>query len=601
MKHPAVLGLLALVACDVPDASRLADTSHDGGVPALADAATDGSPAPVADASGLPADASGTSADASPLLPDAATDAAPEALADAGPAILPDAAVDLGCSIDTDCAAHEVCDDGVTPGACVCAAGYALNGGGACGWLGVVADPGFTQANIWTATGQFCRLTPARADAGLIDLGSGDFYEDPEGDPLCLDFPPPRIGQTIVMPRRSRAEPLVAEAHYRDPDGAKLAFGIGPAWHAVPPSAAVPAQYGTARSCLGAAAYAPESSTGRGVPLSFRLGLANPASCQKDLQVDRIDLVPATNGECPAPGTALNGDAEGAGGWSFEASTGSSAAFAAGAGAGGSRGIALHKEKRCDVVGATTQVSIPLDVASPALSFHASNISGGLTAYLAGDLIETRAGDADGAMVTACIPASHRGTVILFQARMDNLDSGGTCDDYVGFDAVVDEVRIVDEPGCGTDPVVTNPGFEATTALVGSHPANTLIRDASRAHSGEQVLRMSKTTTCTNDFWRTSLLAPPASPGAGPAVAFYYRIPSTTVENLLCSSCTASLVKDGVWHRAVSCLDPRFPDRLQIFNLRLRSSGGTCSPVTGSAEAYVDDLSVTTDPACRSM
>ncbi|MCE9572989.1 MAG: hypothetical protein K8W52_07520 [Deltaproteobacteria bacterium] len=230
---------------------------------------------------------------------DAAVDATPDAVTDATLDAMPDATG--ACSSDSDCAdPHAVCDLDASPHACVCAAGYALDLAGDCQWSGVIENPGFTMPGAWTTAGGTV-IDPALDNVGMVDLGAGLF----DGD---IKAPCPTenmtLAQPIEMPRRSRAEPLVLAANYSiyswDPNRG-LQFGIGTTWHAVTAAMVFDHGWYLTRQCLGAAEYAPESTTGRGAPFAFAILLDAPALClaESHLKVDRVEIVPAAPGECP--------------------------------------------------------------------------------------------------------------------------------------------------------------------------------------------------------------------------------------------------------------------------------------------------------------
>lgn len=516
---------------------------------------------------------------------------APAAIRDAAPDAPPAA-----CGSDGDCAgAHAVCDDALTPHACGCACGYAPDGAGGCAWAGVVADPGLAQAGTWTGA----TFDPGDLQAGLIDPGSAH---------VALED---RLTQSFCMPRRDRAEPLVASVAYRNTDiNVYPSFGIGPAWHYEFNGGQ---DWLMARACLGEAEYAAATSTGRGASRTITFMGSPPWGVDpftpKGFDVDHVEIIPAAPGECPAPGTALNGDGEAAGGWVPQVRGTGSFGLDPGIGTNGSHGIHFHVAPATgggggDVV-ATTHLAIPLS-GSPALAFFRQTsleYLGYVTISIDGwplpDLGDTAAG-----VERLCIPAFMRGSVRRLTIRL--LASSTS----QASDAVFDDVALVDDPACGTDPVLTDPGFDAPYPLIGASDgtlANHVhtVQDAARAHTGAGVLVLEQAGTCDSRSFSDYEVAVPMPPtgSAGNALAFYYKAAANPDFALTVRGASLgtlpTIVQDGTWHRGFSCLLP-LPtghDEGTLFFIANRN-GGTCrAPLT----AYVDDLVLTTDPSCPTM
>lgn len=514
------------------------------------------------------------------------------------------------CRVDADCAgAHAVCDDQVTSRVCSCAAGYVKDPGGACAWSGVIKDPGFGGTTMWAIDGA-ATIDNSLNQAGMVDPGAVHWAP---GDALCKLS---RVTQSVVMPRFSRAEPLVAQVSFQFSgrfDFLTPSVGLDTTFSEVQQTTGSP--WRTARICLGGGQYAPETTTGIGAPLTLTL-MANRIGFEcatlSNLLVDHIEIVPANPDECPVPGQAANGDAEGTGGWVFNVAGGSGTStgtLAAGAGEGGTTGARLFVAQRCDFPTAADPISVPIasSVASPALSFYhrATNLS---TTYvnLSGLSLPTLGGTGSGVTHRFCLPAFMRGAVATLNASMNT--GSGTCTDLVNLETVFDNVKIINEPTCGTDPTITDPGFESPLELVGatSTPGASLARvlsDPSQAHSGNGVLQLSETSTCNDPMWSANLITPAATGAAGPALSFFYRAAPGSMTKFTVSAFGAAFtpIQDSAWHQGLVCLNPALHGRNQSVVFSVRFQSGTCSVAIPAETAYVDDLVVTTDPSCAAM
>jgi hypothetical protein len=511
------------------------------------------------------------------------------------------------CRVDTDCAAHAVCDDQVTSRVCTCAAGYTRSAGGACEWSGVIRDPGFSSATMWTIDGA-ATIDGNLNQAGMVDPGAAHWAP---GDALCKMS---RITQSVMMPRYSRAQPLVAQVSFRFSgrfDFIVPSVGFGTAFSDALQASAGP--WRTARLCLGGGQYAPESSTGAGVQMPLTL-MANRLGFEcatiDVMDIDRVEVVPANPRECPAPGEAANGDAEGPAGWTFNVTGSSTGTFAAGAGEAGTRGARLYVHLRCESANALEPISIPVSsaVPSPALSFfhRATNLSTTFVS-LGGVTLPALGGTGGGVTHRLCIPPYMRGAVFNLQASMNT--GSGSCADVVGLETVFDSVKIVNEPSCGTDATMADPGFESPLGLVGatSTPGKSIARalnDPSLAHAGSGVLQLSETSTCNDPTWVANIITPSVSGTAGPALSFFYRAdPGVTTLFGVSSGFGPPFTptQDGAWHQGLVCLNPVLRGRNQNVHFSVRFQSGTCEQVIAAETAYVDDLVVTTDASCPAM
>jgi hypothetical protein len=224
------------------------------------------------------------------------------------------------CTLDSDCHnVHSAC----VGMACECAAGYSSGPSGSCEWSGVVADPGFQSGKGWSLDPDIrIEDLDGCSDRGAVRFG---------GTGLCKVE---HVRQDVLMPRYSGAQPLVLSITYTygqtDSGWVAPAFAIGPTWRedlesnrtgqCYDYSIGGGTEWFSTRVCLGATMYAPETSTGRGALLALDVRpthSGSPLCARTHFDVDHVEITPAEPGECPAPGTALNGDVEGSGGWIF--------------------------------------------------------------------------------------------------------------------------------------------------------------------------------------------------------------------------------------------------------------------------------------------
>jgi hypothetical protein len=540
----------------------------------------------------------------------------------------------LECMVDSDCAAaHTFCGDQITTRTCECVAGYKPGVAGACEWAGVIADPGFQSTNHWTLGPDVTIDLNQPLDAGYYDPG---VVRDPgvlrfEKNGICgLQ----RATQVIEMPKLSRAEPLVVVTTYQflagDPsDSVELALGIGTVWHTEGlmqfGKQVSPHGFQTTRFCLGSSQYAPEATKGKGAPIDVVLMPTSDTSrCTGSLQIDHIEIKPANPDECPLPGTAVNGDAEGTGGWEFNVSVdpvskpdNSTAKIEAGVGEANTHGARLFLNQPCGIsLGLTNSISIPDagTIASPAISvFNRTSRDVEVDWRLGNVWLPPIMGTGQSAIVKMCVPAFMRGGVFTLSARLYGL--GPCMGAPLNFESTFDNLEVVNDPSCGTDEMTTDLGFESSLPLVGTDAENNsvvrVLNDPTNAHSGSGVLQISATQTCQSPSWVANVVTPPSVAGAGPVLSFFYKATPASyytfsVRGLYRSRGGAfAATLDNQCHAGKTCLDPGLVGR----NIRVSFSldlvkvwNGSCAATAIPAEtAFVDDLQVTTDPDCPAL
>ena len=334
------------------------------------------------------------------------------------------------------------------------------------------------------------------------------------------------------------------------------------------------------------------------------------------LDIDRFDIVPANPDECPPPGTAINGDLEAMGGWMVTGSSANGNPFSASIepniGEASSRAIRLFARNRCSNLRAHNQVSIPGPdvVASPALSFYnkTSATLPGIQTYSRLAEIALPMISASGSALTqrVCLPAFTRGGMLAFEAGM-NID--GVCAEQANGESIIDSLKVFNDPSCGTNTSITDPGFESSLALIGAtaQPGRSLSRiivDPALAHAGNGALQLSVTQLCTTTSWVANVVVPPVDGTRGPAVTFFYKAPPAgnyMFRARAGAGAGFTPTLDNTYRQGKLCLDPRLAGRNQVVTFAMEGGGGTCATTHPAETAYVDDLDVTTDPDCPTM
>lgn len=504
------------------------------------------------------------------------------------------------CSPACDPTAHEVCDGDFDAPSCVCAPGYQ---GSPCTWFGVLESPGFESEGAWT-TSRGATVLPF--EPGPIDQGIG--------------FLAPSVGcnagalsQLVDMPEYAAAEPLVVEVTYRTQGAFGASVGFDRAWTFL--ESVERNTWTTQRTCLGDAAF------GRSLVVQFSAPERHP-SCDDDpevgIEVDRMAIVPAEEGECPAPGAVLNPAAESdEGGWQFVTSGTASAGFAEGVGRGGSSGILLERASDGRAA-AWTRVSVPTSesLTSPALRFwwrgtrdrpfkvrlgrfdEGDNIGG---AFQLDDLY----GSGVDETYVYCLPPWTHGNVVDLVFRIPDEDS----DD--ASELAVDDVQIVSDERCGTATDILDPGFDAgPTRYLGvtqrtPFQAATLRTEPALSQTGDGgVLELSywnEAAVMRVDSW---MLVPEPRGDEGPALAFWANIPLGTDKMLRTVLGRAAVDPNpvepaGGWFREEVCLPPAWFGRWYRVQWRLGdSSPAGNATIEPPVRLYIDDLELTTSSAC---
>lgn len=508
------------------------------------------------------------------------------------------------------CGAHSTCVSTAEAAECQCVAGYE---GDPCAWTGGFADPDLTDPTVWR---------PASSnEVALLPDASGD------GDALGLaSFAPSvvcnagALGQVVQMPPYDLADPFVIEITYRasDVNGVDVYYG-----RAVK---TLPVTHGEweskRRFCLGEAAY--------GGPVTFEV-LASErfldcfSAPMGSIDVDRIEILVAEEGECPKPNSVLNGAADlDGGGWSFETDAGGfivpTKGLEPGVGRDGTSGARLFKAAGSERLSAMwTQVSVPLpsSVPSPALRFWWKAKGwpfqaqlGAYTGVFANFYqLDTLLPSESPDVYTYCLPPwTHGNATDLSFKFLDGFyaDEG---------ELVVDDVELISDPRCGDSTDMLDPSFDAAPNRwpgvfqtgVPYHAVD-LLQDPVRTHGpGSGVLRMSYPDDDINIVFQTWVWVPGSEGTSGPRLVFYSNLPaepSVSVKSFIGRRSVGQpvneLVPGGGWLPNVHCLPPQWAERWFRFTVRVGSPIPTETPTEFDTpkEVLIDDLEVMPHVSC---
>ncbi|NNE16893.1 MAG: hypothetical protein HKN10_00315 [Myxococcales bacterium] len=468
--------------------------------------------------------------------------------------------------------------------------------------MGVLEDPGFQNREAWTLSRGATVLPLERA---------------PSDDGVAF-FPPSAacnagaVSQTVQMPSYEVGEPLVAEVTYRAQGLYGLSLGFNRAWTQLEPT--FDDAWQTARVCLGEAAY--------GGPVLVQLGPREQhPSCfdqpEGDIEVDHLAIVAADSGECPVPGEVLNGAAETNGGWKFETTGAAEAGFAQGVGLEATSGVRLAREANGRAA-AWTRLSVPSveSLQSPALRFWWRGTGGRPFTFELGRFegignahlpLDTVTGTGSALNYVYCLPPGTHGNVLDLIFRTPVGDSTNPSQ------LVIDDVEIVSDARCGASTDVLDPGFDAgPTRVTGvknftPYTAAALRTEPSLSRTGDggvlELLYSNEEALMSVETW---VLVPDSSGDEGPAVGFWSNVPvgaEKPIRSVLGRAAVnpAELMVGGGWRRNEVCLPPEWSGRWFRVQWRLGEIPPTgTAPIDPPIRIYIDELELTTSPACRS-
>jgi hypothetical protein len=528
------------------------------------------------------------------------------------------------------CGDHEFCDGTPQGGACTCAPGY---GGDPCEWVGVLKDPELTDPEIWFDTKNGATVLPL-AEGFDDQLGLASF----QSSVTCSAG---SVGQTVEMPSYELAEPLVASVRYRFQEVNGVVVGYGGVYRPVVDAVLYPG-WSTERICLGDAAYGGnvrfEIAAAERTPRCF----SEPAGI---IEVDRFDVVPAVEGECPEPGAVRDGNAEGDSGlWRFWVELNgegeSGADFAPGQGEEGSRGARIQRSSgSMKHARMATEISVPLQTTlpSPALRFWHRASSGSVHKAQLGavppfqstiDPLDTIVGDGTARTFTYCLPPHTHGGA--FELSFTTRGASGD-----GTELVVDNVEITSDSRCGTSSEVFDPSLDSapnrwpgadivySSDSSRSESAIRVTNDSPRAlPSGSGVLELSYADNKTDMTAHTWVRVPAPTADAGPILRFQANVPAEPGVDLFwafgrgvdrpdcegepfCPSTPLSntILAGGGWRDVPGvCLPPEWAGRWFRVRLALRPSEEQPLELYDPPRSILfDNFEVDTDPQCPGL
>jgi hypothetical protein len=527
------------------------------------------------------------------------------------------------------CGEHAFCDETPQGGACACATGYA---GDPCEWVGVLADPEFTDPEVWSDTKNGATVIPLAQGRGN-ELGIASF----QASVTCSAG---SVAQVVEMPSYELAEPLVVTISYRVQNVTGVVVGYGGVFRELIDAARWPGWSVDQRVCLGEAAY--------GGPVRFEVAASERApDCftapTGTIEVDRFDIVPANPGECPAPGTVLDGDAEGLeDGWQFDLQMlgegETEAGLATGAGEGASSGARIRKPP-----GATrrarmwTKISVPRQTTPPfpALRFWHKAAAPYIYRVDLGTRpsfgvvrmpLDTIVGDDIARTSTFCLPPhTHGGVFDLAFAR----GSGITEDEA---ELVVDRVEITSDDACGTSSEVFDPSLDSAPnrwpgALLSFVPnveagIVQVTNDAPEAlPPGSGVLEIRYTNSQARLEAQTWVRVPAPTADEGPILRFQSNAPAnpgvelfwalgSAIDRPVCADLPGCVVLSplsngldlgGGWRDVPVCLPPEWAGRWFRVRLAVRPSDGPLEVFEPPRSVLFDNFELDTDPECPGL
>jgi len=439
---------------------------------------------------------------------------------------------------------HEQCQKSTTSAQCECVTGYA---GDPCEWTGGLQNPGFTSDESWSKTN----------GAAILPLETGPSGPGIASFASSVTCNAGAVSQVIEMPSYEDADPFVIEVTFPVDSVFGVDVGYNRAFRRLRTTTL---EWNTDRFCLGEAAYGGDvkfqiTATER-LPECFSAPIGT-------IEVDSFEILVAEPGECPAPGSLLNGEADiDGGGWSFAVEPigmgASEASFEAGVGESGSDAARLcMSAPHAPHPGMHTQLAVPLatSLPSPALRFW-WNATAGWRYYV--DLgsypgtrvvvrpLDVLSGDGEPRTSTYCLPPWTHGNVadLSFVLRAEG-DAEG--------ELVVDSIELISDERCGDSAGLLDPSFDSAPnrwagALVSVAETGSGVRvlnDPARARApGAGLLELSYASNASRLEAQTWVWVPPSEENRGPRLVFYSNVPANPGANVFWAFGTAGAIQD---------------------------------------------------------
>lgn len=370
--------------------------------------------------------------------------------------------------------------------------------------------------------------------------------------------------------------------------------------------------------CLGAKSY--------GRSIDFRITMRGSSTlCQRTtpglFHVDRFIVQPVTTDECPVPGTITNGDFEGTTGWTFVVKEGAAAGIVNGVGESSSRAAQLSTATRCSQASMTGMLSLPEQIANPAIDIYysyafAGTFGGRLTISFDGKNISVLPATITPGHARICLPQWAMGTTgALGLLLQEDAIGAGACDIPLQRTWTIDSVKLVSDSTCGATVDNADGGFERIANSNGPTVGWGLIdgfvndvrgatavieRSTANARTGSGVLRLGATTACIGNAGAALSFVVPSPQGtAGPALKLFANVgPNTNTETFVTifPEVRSTIPEQGVYAQHIVCIPKRLAGRL--VTARISTLGmGSCAPFA-EEHAFVDDVQITTDISC---
>jgi hypothetical protein len=215
--------------------------------------------------------------------------------------------------------------------------------------------------------------------------------------------------------------------------------------------------------------------------------------------------------------------------------------------------------------------------------------------------------------VRVCMPDATKGLAMPIQVGLA-CKSNCACGGNNVTDFVIDDLKFVSDASCPASAAVTDGSFERTDPGVGyflsaanngsAVGASSIVNGAGTAHTGTHAFQGSltpNTNCCAQSILQMPITVPPSVGNAGPAVNFWYKIPTVNNQWKAGQGLSGPYDTRGVtltaqanYTQKTICLDPLLIGHATFFAVigYVTGNGGTADSI------LVDDITVGTDPTC---